>query len=99
MTPINGLNDISRISLKTEPLSEKIDRRDTEFAQRIKDAMGDVNDRQHRADEGVKAVINGEIDYHEGMILLGQADTSLRLLTQVRGKIMTAYNEIMRMQV
>lgn len=96
MTPINGVN---KISLKTEPLSERVDRRDTEFAQRIKNAMSDVNEKQHIADNSIEAVIKGEMGIHEGMMAIGQADTSLRLLTQVRSKIMAAYNEIMRMQI
>lgn len=96
MTPINSIN---KISLRTEPLSERVDRRDTEFAQRIKNAMSDVNEKQHIADDSIEAVIKGEMGLHEGMIAIGRADTSLRLLTQVRSKVMAAYNEIMRMQV
>ncbi len=36
---------------------------------------------------------------HEGMLALGKANISLKLLAQVRNKVMTAYNEVMRMQV
>ncbi len=96
MTQIDGLE---RVSLKTYPLSDRVDRRNTEFAQRIKDAVLDVNDRQHEADDATEAVIKGEMGIHEGMLALGRADTSLRLLNQVRSKVMAAYNEIMRMQI
>ena len=97
MADIKGI--ANRISLHTEPVSSRVHRRDPAFAQRLKAAVSDVNDRQHTADDAVQAVIKGEMGIHEGMLALGQASTSLKLLAQVRNKAMTAYNEIKRMQV
>lgn len=96
MTKING---VERISLKTEPLQQRIARRNPEFAQRIEAAVKDVNSKQHIADESIEKVILGEMGIHEGMMAIGKANTSLKLLAQVRNKVMTAYNEVMRMQV
>ena len=96
MTQINGIN---KISLNTEPLSNKINRRNPEFAQRIKAAVNDVNAKQQIADDAIEKVILGEMGIHEGMMALGKASTSLKVLAQVRNKVMTAYNEVMRMQV
>jgi flagellar hook-basal body complex protein FliE len=96
MTPINGIN---RISLNTEPLPNRISRRNPEFAQRIEAAVKDVNSKQHIADDSIEKVILGEMGIHEGMMSIGKAETSLKVLTQVRNKVMSAYSEIMRMQV
>ena len=96
MVTINGAG---KIPLKTEPLINRIQRRDMSFEKRVKKAVEDVNLKQHQADQAIEQVINGELGLHEGMIALGKADTSLRLLTQVRGKVMEAYKEIIRMQV
>ncbi len=96
MTNING---IGKISLNTEPLHEKITRRNPEFAQRIEAAVKDVNSKQEIADESIEKVILGEMGIHEGMMAIGKADTSLKVLAQIRNKVMTAYNEVMRMQV
>ncbi len=96
MTPINGLN---QIKLNTESLPSKIDRRNPEFAQRIQEAMKDVNTKQHIADDSIEKVIKGEMGIHEGMMAIGKAETSLKVLAQVRNKVMSAYNEVMRMQV
>ncbi|MCP3899719.1 MAG: flagellar hook-basal body complex protein FliE [Desulfobacteraceae bacterium] len=93
---INGAN---KISLQPEPLATKIQKRDSSFAKRVKAAIEDVNLKQHQADKAIEQVINGELGIHEGMMALGKADTSLRLLTQVRGKVMDAYKEVIRMQV
>ena len=96
MTRINGIN---KISLNTEPLPGKLNRRNPEFAQRIEAAIKDVNSKQHIADDSIEKVIQGEMGIHEGMMAIGKADVSLKILAQVRNKVMAAYNEVMRMQV
>ena len=93
------INEAGKLSLNAEPFANRIKRRDLSFAKKIKAAVQDVNLKQHQADKAIEQVINGELGLHEGMIALGKADTSLRLLTQVRGKVMEAYKEIIRMQV
>lgn len=96
---MNEITGIHRISLNVEPLPEKISRRNPAFAQRLKAAVLDVNDRQRQADESIESVIKGEMGIHEGMQAVGRAETSLKILAQVRNKVMNAYNEIMRMSV
>lgn len=88
-----------RISLQTENLHQRINRRNPEFYQRIKAAVSDVNQKQHIADDSIEKVILGEMGIHEGMMAIGKAETSLKILAQVRNKVMSAYNEVMRMQV
>ncbi len=102
MTEINGIGKgigNGKISLNTESLANRVQRRSPEFSERIKAAVLDVNSKQHIGDDSIEAVIKGEMGIHEGMLALGKANTSLKLLAQVRNKAMTAYNEIMRMQV
>jgi len=40
----------------------------------------------------------GKIDVHQAMIAIEQAHLSLRLMIQIRNKIIAAYEEIMRIQ-
>lgn len=68
------------------------------FEDRLKGAIKEVNDLHHTADNSIEKVIKGEMGIHEGMLAIQEADTSLRLLVQVRAKVMAAYNEIMHMQ-
>ncbi len=96
---MNGIKEINRICLNTEPLPEKINRRNPEFAERVKAAVLDVNEKQHIADDSIEKVIKGEMEIHEGMMNIGKAETSLKILAQVRNKVMAAYNEVMRMQI
>ena len=100
MADINGIGSgLGKISLNTEPLASRIQRRSPGFSDRLKAAVLDVNTKQHIGDDSIEAVIQGEMGIHEGMLALGKASTSLKLLAQVRNKAMAAYNEVMRMQV
>jgi flagellar hook-basal body complex protein FliE len=96
---MTGIKGIKGISLNTEPLATRINRRNPEFARRIEEAVKDVNKKQNVADDSIEQVIKGEMGIHEGMMAIGKADTSLKILAQVRNKVMAAYNEVMRMQV
>jgi flagellar hook-basal body complex protein FliE len=68
------------------------------FGDVIKQAIKRVSDMQIRADQSVEQLLKGETGIHETMIASQKADISLRLLLQVRNKVMDAYREVMRMQ-
>ena len=42
---------------------------------------------------------SGDKDIHGTMIALEKADISMRLMLQIRNKLVSAYEEVMRMQV
>jgi flagellar hook-basal body complex protein FliE len=96
---MNGIKGIHKISLYTEPLPDRISRRTPEFAMRMEAAIKDVNTKQQIADDSIEKVITGEMGIHEGMMAIGKAETSLKILAQVRNKVMAAYSEVIRMQV
>ena len=52
-----------------------------------------------RADQSVQDMALGEADIHQAMITMEQANLSLRLMIDVRNKIIAAYEEIMRLQL
>ena len=96
MTRIDGTD---KISIMTEPVSGRLQRRDPTFANRIKEAVADVNEKQHISGEAKQKAVKGEMGIHEAMIAGSKADTSLRFLTAVRGKVMEAYKTVIRMPV
>lgn len=67
------------------------------FADMVKDAIGRVNSLENQADQSVEKAAVGEVGVHDAMIALQKADLSLRLLLQVRSKVLDAYKEVMRM--
>ncbi|MEW6379325.1 MAG: flagellar hook-basal body complex protein FliE [bacterium] len=70
------------------------------FSEVIKEAIQKVDDLQSTADQNLQDFMTHKNkDLHEVMISWEKADTSLKLLMQVRSKVLEAYQEIMRMPV
>ena len=98
MVDINEIRP-GKLSLYREPVPEKVGRRNPEFSERLKSAVLEVNTNQHVANDSVESVIQGQLGIHEGMMALSKASSSLKVMAQVRNKAMSAYKEIIRMQV
>lgn len=72
----------------------------TGFVGTLKDAIAKVNEVQVEATQAVEKMATGESqNVHQTMIALQKADISFHLMMQLRNKIVTAYEEIQRMQV
>lgn len=72
----------------------------TDFNTYLKDALGEVNNLQQKADQAIQQLVGeGKGDLQETMIAMEKADVSFRLMMQIRNKVLEAYQEIMRMQV
>ncbi|GKS59230.1 flagellar hook-basal body complex protein FliE [Nitrospira sp.] len=70
------------------------------FTNSLKDALAQVNDAQLEANQAVDALVTGRTEnIHQAMIALQKADVSFQLMMQVRNKLVTAYEEIQRMQI
>lgn len=70
------------------------------FADVLSNALEDVNRLQQTANVAVERLAKGEdIDVHQVMIAMEQANTALQLTLQVRNKLVDAYTEIMRTQI
>ena len=62
--------------------------------------LGEVNAMQLKADQKIEEfATTKDKDLHGTMIAMQKADVSLRLLLQIRSRLTTAYQEIMRMQL
>jgi flagellar hook-basal body complex protein FliE len=52
-----------------------------------------------QANDAVGRMLDGSGDVHDAMIALQRADMALQLTVQVRNKLVSAYQEIMRMPI
>jgi flagellar hook-basal body complex protein FliE len=52
-----------------------------------------------QANEAVGRMLDGSGDVHDAMIALQRADMTLQLTVQIKNKLVSAYQEIMRMPV
>jgi flagellar hook-basal body complex protein FliE len=70
----------------------------SDFKKVLKHSTEEVNKLLGEADQSAQAMVLGKQDIHQTMIAMEQANLSLRLMIQVRNKMISAYEEIMRMQ-
>ena len=87
-------------SIPVQPSAAKPADNAAGFGDVLQDALQQVSDLQAQAGDDVQKVLTGEItDVHSAMIAVQKADISFQMMMQVRNKIVSAYQEIMRMQV
>ena len=72
-----------------------------DFAQALKSAIDQVNQTQQQAQSLAQdfAAGDGNANLHEVMISLQKANVSFQEMIQVRNKLVSAYQDVMNMQV
>ncbi len=96
---MNEINPIRELKPDLFPSEIRVVDDDIKFMDRLKTAIKNVNESKQIADESIEQVIKGEIGIHEGMLRLQEAGISLKLLMEVRRKVLDAYKEIIHMPV
>lgn len=88
-----GPNVLQSLSPKSEPQEEG-----PSFKDAMMKYLGDVQKDQSTADRAMNDLaVGSRRSLHEVMIQVEKAELSFRMLMAVRGKVMAAYQEIMRM--
>ncbi len=68
------------------------------FAGVLRSALAELNTLQRKADTAARGFAVGEVEsVHDTVIAMEKADIAMRLVTNVRNKIVEAYQDIMRM--
>jgi flagellar hook-basal body complex protein FliE len=68
-----------------------------EFSNVLKDMVDKVTQLQQDGDQKIYGSQMGQEDLHEAMLSLEKANLSLKVLVQVRNKLVQAYEELSRM--
>lgn len=91
----NNLNGV-----QSTPAGSSLPSEGPSFSDILKNALNGVNDAQHEANTAVEQALSGEsVDVHETMIALQKADTSLKMMLEVRNKLLEAYQEVIKTQM
>ncbi len=70
------------------------------FVESLADAINNVNETQAEMDSAITGLVTGDgHSIHQTMIAIQKADHSFQLMMQVRNKIVSAYEEITRIQL
>ena len=70
------------------------------FAQKLKDALGEVNEIQEKGDEAMANLATGQVkDLHQAALAIGKAEMHMKLMLEIRNKALSAYKELNRTQL
>lgn len=70
------------------------------FKEMLAGAVTEVQQLQEEADTTIRKLVSGEIkDVAEALVAVERADMAFKTMMTVRGKVLSAYEDIMRMQV
>lgn len=95
-----SIKDSKSLSIESPKSNSGVGESSKNFADTLKDAIGNVNELQKASDRGMQELATGKTDnVADVMIAAEKADIALKVMVQVRNKIIDAYQEIMKMQV
>lgn len=99
MESIQGLSQLPGI---TQPASTEsaVTKSSNAFGDMLKDMVNNTNQAQINGDKAIENLQAGNAQHlHDVMISAEEAEISLKMLVQMRNKALTAYEEIMRLQI
>ncbi|MEE3743733.1 flagellar hook-basal body complex protein FliE [Campylobacter porcelli] len=95
-----NINNISNSNQIEQKNSKNTNLTDQSFSDILNKTLGELNDVQQKADKAVADLATGEVkDLHQAAIAIGKAETSMKLMLEVRNKAISAYKEIARTQL
>ncbi|MDD5052357.1 MAG: flagellar hook-basal body complex protein FliE [Sulfuricurvum sp.] len=101
MSNIQAIKSLSTADLlKSKSSDTNINGSSTDFAQELKNALGNVNQMQVNSEKAMSDIATGSVkDLHQAAIAIDKAEISMKLMLEVRNKALSAYKEITRTQM
>ena len=70
------------------------------FADSLKSALNEVNEIQESSEQAIGDMATGQVkDLHQAALAIGKAETSMKLMLEIRNKALNAYKELGRTQL
>ncbi len=71
-----------------------------EFSKILANSLDEVNKLQMQGDKALADIATGEVkDLHQAALAIGKAETSMKVMLEIRNKALNAYKEISRTQI
>ncbi len=100
MANIQSIKSLSTADLLASKSSNTVEGSSTDFAQELKNALGNVNQMQVDGERAMSDIATGSVkDLHQAAIAIDKAEISMKLMLEVRNKALNAYKEITRTQM
>jgi len=95
MNGINGIVGTSTAELlkQKNKLEESVN--GVDFATQLKSALGEVNELQQKSELAATDIATGQVkDLHQAALAISKAETSMKLMLEIRNKALSAYKEL-----
>lgn len=90
--PVQFSQEIKGIEVTAKPVPS--------FANWLTDALGNTNNHLQAADNALQQLASGHaVSLHQTMLTMEQAKLSFQFLEQIRNRLMSAYQDILREQI
>jgi len=100
MANIQSIKSLSTADLLANKSANSVENSSTDFAQELKNALGNVNQMQVDGEKAMSDIATGSVkDLHQAAIAIDKAEISMKLMLEVRNKALNAYKEITRTQM
>jgi flagellar hook-basal body complex protein FliE len=100
MANIQSIKSLSTADLLANKSNNPVEGSSTDFAQELKNALGNVNQMQVDGERAMSDIATGSVkDLHQAAIAIDKAEISMKLMLEVRNKALNAYKEITRTQM
>ncbi|GAA7529650.1 flagellar hook-basal body complex protein FliE [Helicobacter pylori] len=99
LSPFSELNADNRTKREESGNAFK-EQKGGEFSKLLKQSINELNNTQEQSDKALADMATGQIkDLHQAAIAIGKAETSMKLMLEVRNKAISAYKELLRTQI
>ncbi len=72
----------------------------SDFSKVLKDSLSELNEVQVKSDKAMADIATGEVkNLHQAALAIGKAETSMKMMLEIRNKALSAYKEISRTQL
>jgi flagellar hook-basal body complex protein FliE len=97
---IDKITSLNGIANKLQPTGAGSSEDGLNFGDILKNSIEEVNDYQKKGEQAMADIATGEVkDLHQAALAIGKAETSMKLMLEVRNKAISAYKEIQRTQI
>jgi flagellar hook-basal body complex protein FliE len=71
-----------------------------DFSKILQQSIAEINNTQVKGDRAMADIATGEVkDLHQAAIAINKAETSMKLMLEIRNKALSAYKEISKTQI
>lgn len=100
MTNITALNGTSTAQLLKQKSAIEGAGDGIDFSQHLKSALNEVNKYQEGSETAIGEIATGQVkDLHQAALAISKAETSMKLMLEIRNKALNAYKELGRTQL